>query len=77
MSLLGGALLGQRDYLRAEPLLLQAYEGLNPRNLILNVPPQRLAEAADRLIRLYESTNQPEKAQRWRESLYSPVQHSD
>jgi hypothetical protein len=50
-SLLGGALLGQRKYAEAEPLLRKGYEGMKQREK--SIPPQgapRLPEAADRLI---------------------------
>jgi tetratricopeptide (TPR) repeat protein len=71
LSMLGGALLGQKKYADAEPLLLQGYEGMKQRET--KIPGHyrvvRLAEAAERLVRLYEATNQPEKARTWREKL--------
>jgi serine/threonine protein kinase/Tfp pilus assembly protein PilF len=72
LSMLGGALLGQKKYADAEPLLLQGYEGMKQREA--KIPPQgkvRLVEATERLVRLYEATNQPEKARPWREKLPS------
>jgi serine/threonine protein kinase/tetratricopeptide (TPR) repeat protein len=69
-SLLGGALLGQKEYAEAEPLLLRGYEGMKQREA--RISPQdkgRLTEAAERLVRLYEATNQPEKAKEWRAKL--------
>jgi serine/threonine protein kinase len=66
MSLLGAALLGQKKYAEAEPLLLQGFEGLKQR--AKSIPPQakvRLPEALDRLIELYTATNQPAEAKRW------------
>jgi tetratricopeptide (TPR) repeat protein len=68
LSMLGGALLGQQKYAEAEPLLLQGYEGMKQREA--QIPPGgkiRLPEAVERLVRLYEATNQPEKARVWRE----------
>jgi len=65
--LLGGALLGQKNYAEAEPLLLQGYEGLKQREKTIS--PQdllRIAEALDRLIELYTATNRPNEAKKWR-----------
>jgi hypothetical protein len=71
LSALGGALLGQKKYAEAEPLLLEGYQGMKQREAKMNYPFRvvRLAEAAERLVRLYEATNQPEKARAWREKL--------
>jgi WD40 repeat protein/serine/threonine protein kinase len=68
LSLLGGALLGQQKYAAAEPLLLQGYEGMKGREAQIPEPGKmRLPEAVERLVQLYEATNQPEKARLWRE----------
>ena len=51
-SMLGGALLGQKKYVEAEPLLLAGYEGMKQR--AKTIPPQaspRIPEALDRLMR--------------------------
>jgi serine/threonine protein kinase/Tfp pilus assembly protein PilF len=70
VGLLGGALLGQKKYAEAEPLLLEGYEGMKQREAKVEAPFQVLiAEAAERLVRLYEATDQPEKARTWREKL--------
>jgi serine/threonine protein kinase/Tfp pilus assembly protein PilF len=70
VGLLGGALLGQQKYAEAEPLLLEGYEGMKRREAKVEAPFQVLiAEAAGRLVRLYEATDQPEKARTWREKL--------
>jgi tetratricopeptide (TPR) repeat protein len=66
-SRLGGALLGQKKYAEAEPLLLKGYEGMKAR--VKSIPPMgvvRLAEALDRLIELYAATNKPEEVKTWR-----------
>ncbi len=64
-SLLGDALLGQKKYADAEPLLVEGYEGMKQREAKL--PPQakdlRLKEALERLVRLYEATGMKEKAE--------------
>ena len=65
-SLLGGALLGQKKYQGAEPLLLKGYEGMKQRETM--IPPSAkkvLPETIDRLIELYTATNRPEEAKKW------------
>jgi serine/threonine protein kinase/Flp pilus assembly protein TadD len=69
-SLLGGALLGQKKYDAAEPLLVQSYEGMKQRED--KIPPlgkRRLPEAVERIVQLYEATQRPEKARAWRAKL--------
>src|SRR5262245_36087266 len=54
----------------AEPLLLQGYEGIKQR--ADQIPPlgkRRLTEAIERLVRLYEASQQAEKARTWRAKL--------
>jgi serine/threonine protein kinase len=65
-SMLGGALLGQRKYADAEPLLLAGYEGIKHREK--TIPTQgkvRIPEALDRLIELYTETSKPDEAKKW------------
>jgi len=65
--MLGGALLGQKKYADAEPLLLKGYEGMKQREKTIS--PQgatRLPEALDRLIELYTATNKPDEVKKWR-----------
>jgi hypothetical protein len=48
------------------PLVLQGYEGMKQREAKL--PPLNkwwLTETVERIVRLYEATNQPEKARVW------------
>jgi tetratricopeptide (TPR) repeat protein len=69
-SLLGGALVGLKDYAAAEPLLLSGYEGMKQREA--QIPPQgndRLIEAVERLAQLYDATNNKEEAMKWRKEL--------
>jgi tetratricopeptide (TPR) repeat protein len=69
-SLLGGALLGQKKYADAKPLLAAGYEGMKQGEA--TIPPvarDRLAEAFDRLVLLYQSTGKPDEAARWRAEL--------
>ena len=68
--MLGGALLGQKKFTEAEPLLRKGYEGMKQR--AANVPPpgkRRLTEAAERLVALFEATGNQEEAARWRREL--------
>jgi eukaryotic-like serine/threonine-protein kinase len=67
-SLLGGALLGQKKYAEAEPLLRAGYEGLKQR--AEKIAPDRKdlpGEALDRLIELAEATNNPDDAKAWKD----------
>jgi tetratricopeptide (TPR) repeat protein len=69
-SMLGGSLLGQRKYQAAEPLLLSGYEGLKQReDKIPAAGKPRPKEALERLVRLYEETNRPDEAARWKKLL--------
>jgi tetratricopeptide (TPR) repeat protein len=65
-SSLGGALLGQKKYAEAEPLVKAGYEGMKARET--TIPPQgkvRLVEAAERLVQLYEDTDRKDEAKKW------------
>ena len=74
-SLLGAALLGQGDYVKAEPLLIEAYEGLveSERKLppghggFLDQNP--VTDVLDRLVRLYDRWEKPTEAAKWRAEL--------
>jgi serine/threonine protein kinase len=69
-NLLGGALLGQKKYADAEPLLLRGYAGMKDAQATMPVQHHfRLTEAGEWVVRYYEETNQPEKAREWREKL--------
>jgi hypothetical protein len=67
-SLLGDSLLGQKKNAEAEPPLLAGYEGMEKR--AKKIPPSDkvcLSEAAERLARLYDALDRPDKADAWRE----------
>jgi serine/threonine protein kinase/tetratricopeptide (TPR) repeat protein len=69
-SLLGGALVGQKNCTEAERLLLSAYAGLSDRiSLIPAQHKDRLQEAGQRIVELYEAWGQPEKSDAWRAKL--------
>jgi hypothetical protein len=66
-SMLGGALLGQKQYADAEPLLLAGYAGMKKQDA--KIPPQakvRLVEAVERLVQLYEALDKQDEAAKWR-----------
>jgi serine/threonine protein kinase len=69
-SQLGGALLGQRKYAEAEPLLLAGYEGMKERESTM--PPQgksRLFEGLERLVQFYEALEKTDESAKWRKEL--------
>jgi WD40 repeat protein/serine/threonine protein kinase/tetratricopeptide (TPR) repeat protein len=69
-SLLGGALLGQKKFAEAEPLLVAGYEGMHQRESTIPAKDKsRLTEAVQRLVQYYEATDQLEKANDWRKKL--------
>jgi serine/threonine protein kinase/tetratricopeptide (TPR) repeat protein len=66
-SLLGAALLGQKKYTEAEPLLVSGYEGMKAREAKISPRSRsRLTEALERLIELYEATGRKDEAAKWR-----------
>src|SRR5262249_53375941 len=69
-SLLGNALLGQKKYSEAEPLLLRGNDGLIlHRAKIPADEKRRLVEALERLVRLYDEWGKPDQAATWRKKL--------
>ena len=69
-SLVGESLLGQKKYATAEPLLVGGVEGmLRQEAAIPFIARPRLREAVERLIQLYESTDRPAEAAKWRAKL--------
>ena len=69
-SQLGGSLLGQKKFASAELLILSGFEGLKARDAKIPAPAKKnLAEAAARVVELYEAWGQKEKAAEWRAKL--------
>jgi eukaryotic-like serine/threonine-protein kinase len=69
-SMLGAALLGQKNHAGAEPLLLAGYQGLKQREAKIPAPSRRvLIQALEWLVQLYEATGQQDKAKEWRQKL--------
>jgi tetratricopeptide (TPR) repeat protein len=76
-SQLGGSLLGQKQFAQAEPLIVRGYEGLQARQAKIAAPSKKyLAEAAERVVKLYDAWGQPEKAAKWRAQLKTPGEPS-
>jgi serine/threonine protein kinase/tetratricopeptide (TPR) repeat protein len=70
-NLIGGSLLGQQKYAEAEPFLTRGYAGMKQREDKIPPPvrPLRLYEALERLVQLYDSMGQKDKADEWRKQL--------
>jgi hypothetical protein len=65
-SLLGGAMLGQKIYPEAEPLLLAGYEGMKQReDKIPRAAEMRLKDSLERLIDLYTAMDKPDEVTKW------------
>jgi eukaryotic-like serine/threonine-protein kinase len=74
-SMLGGALVGQRKYADAEPLLLDGYEGLKKHEKTIPLQARsKISETNRRLIELYEATGKKDEAAKCRAELatYEP-----
>ena len=66
-AMLGAALLGQKRFAEAEPLLRAGYEGMARRADKIMVHSRfRLTDALDRLIAFAEATNKPDDAKAWK-----------
>jgi tetratricopeptide (TPR) repeat protein len=76
-SLLGGALLGQKKYADAEPLLVKGYEGMQQREHQIPAGTKGvIALAMERLVQLYDEWGQKAKAEEWRKKLKARKQRS-
>jgi tetratricopeptide (TPR) repeat protein len=74
-SMLGEALLEQRKFAEAEPLLLASYDGLKEReDSIPTEDKPRITKALERLAKLYERWGREEVAAKWRNELRSQGQ---
>ena len=68
--LLGRALLGQKKFTEAEPLLLSSYEGMKQMEEKIPAGGRAwLKEALERLVQLYDATGRSEQAAEWRKKL--------
>jgi tetratricopeptide (TPR) repeat protein len=70
MSLLGDVLLDRQKPVEAEPMLLQAFQGLKQREATIPAMQRhQLVFALRCIVRLYEATGQPEEWAKWRQEL--------
>lgn len=69
-AMLGRALVEQKKYEQARSLLVSGYEGMKAREAQMPTAARpRLIEAADRLVQLYEATNEMTELTKWRKEL--------
>ena len=62
--------MGQKNYIDAEPMLLEGYDGMKTREAKIPAGGKHyIVEAATRLVRLYDALGQDEKAAQWRKVL--------
>jgi tetratricopeptide (TPR) repeat protein/tRNA A-37 threonylcarbamoyl transferase component Bud32 len=67
LSMLGESLAGQQRYDEAEPALVAGYEGMAARESQIPVAQRSyVCEAAERVVRLYEAWDKPQKAAEWK-----------
>jgi tetratricopeptide (TPR) repeat protein len=65
-SRLGGAITAEGNFVEAEPLLLEAYAALEGNPLVADEEERR---AIERIVRLYEAWEKPDRASDWRRRL--------
>jgi hypothetical protein len=69
-SLLGGSLMGQNRFSEAESLLVAGYEGMKKSEATITPDDKPcLKEALQRLVTLYQTTGQSERAAEWKNRL--------
>jgi serine/threonine protein kinase/tetratricopeptide (TPR) repeat protein len=69
-SLLGAALMGQKRFDKAEPLLMAGYQETYDHEVKApSVPKTLLIEALERLVQFYEATGNPDEAKKWHKKL--------
>jgi tetratricopeptide (TPR) repeat protein len=66
-TLLGAALLAQKRYAAAEPLLIDGYKGLEFRKASIPVPKHQInPEAHERIVALYQAWDKRNEAEAWK-----------
>ena len=69
-SLLGAALMGQKKYTEAEPLLLASVTYLTENErLVPQGSKYFITDAVRRLVALYDATGKKDDAEKWRKKL--------
>jgi eukaryotic-like serine/threonine-protein kinase len=71
MTLLGAALVMQKQFAEAESMLVRGYDGMKRHLAAMSEPvkQKRLAAAAEKLIGLYDAWDKPDEAAKWRKEL--------
>jgi hypothetical protein len=71
LSLLGGAISGQKKCTEAEPMLIGGYEGLRERKAKMPFlrRTEQPAQAGARIVELYEAWGRKDKVVEWRKRL--------
>ena len=71
-SNLGIALMGQKKFAAAEPLLLQGYQGLKEREAKIPAGSKHIVQTArEQLVALYVAWEKPAQAAEWRDRMES------
>ncbi|MEZ6095950.1 MAG: tetratricopeptide repeat protein [Pirellulaceae bacterium] len=75
-SMLGLALLQQKKYRDAEPLLIEGYQGIKKRadSIPETVRKTRMSEAVQRLIEIYVQMEKPDEVEYWENEAESLMQ---
>ncbi len=69
-SMLGAALVGQKKFSEAEPLLIAGYEGIASRASSIPAPNRGVLEQAGRrIVEFYTLWGKPEQAAGWQEKI--------
>jgi len=69
-SMLGGALLGQKKFALAEPLLRAGYQGMQEREAAIPPPAKiRIPETLEHLVKVYAAQGNEAEAAAWRSKL--------
>ena len=69
--MLGAALLSQKKYVVAAPLLADGYRGMKERQAKIPLEQQKvyLPQALERLVQLYDAWGKPNETAKWRNEL--------
>jgi tetratricopeptide (TPR) repeat protein len=69
----GKILLDAKAYADAEPLLLEAYRGLEK----CTAQDVRLRDVLEQLVKLYDAWGKPQEAAKWRKKLAGPTSQAN
>ena len=69
-ALLGASLAGEKKYAEAEPQMIAGYQGMLKQQATMTAADKpALSGAGQRIVKLYQDWNRPEKAAEWRQNL--------